>query len=461
MKGSMNWLRPSSNKKIQALLISPHERGNIVSNDAVFPFPSLTLPLLASAFPGHYQVRLKDEKVSRITGKEKADIVFITSLTSTAHRAYRLADIFKKRGIPVVVGGVHASMLPQEAQAHATSVVMGEAEHTVSRLLSDFERGDLAPLYRNTESPDLTTALNPSLHLLSWRHRFFLSPLQTSRGCPYSCNFCSVPRMSGRTLRLKPLAVIEQELAFLRRFRSRKLFVVDDNFTLNKDRSLELMALFRKFGFRWMTFSNLSVSEDEKYLRAMAASGCISLFIGFESLHFQKHLRKNTAYGTQEAMARAVDRIHKYGIGIQGSFIFGFDSDTTAVFGKTVSFIQDSEIELPHICILTPFPGTPLFDELESQGRIIHKDWSAYDMNHVVFRPANMSSEELQQGYAWALKYLASPTSIIARLKKKSAAKAYFLTANFSLHRSQTRLALSLWNPSLQTLMQEKGLCHC
>ena len=457
----MNWLRPSSNKKIQALLISPHERGNIVSNDAVFPFPSLTLPLLASAFPGHYQVRLKDEKVSRITGKEKADIVFITSLTSTAHRAYRLADIFKKRGIPVVVGGVHASMLPQEAQAHATSVVMGEAEHTVSRLLSDFERGDLAPLYRNTESPDLTTALNPSLHLLSWRHRFFLSPLQTSRGCPYSCNFCSVPRMSGRTLRLKPLAVIEQELAFLRRFRSRKLFVVDDNFTLNKDRSLELMALFRKFGFRWMTFSNLSVSEDEKYLRAMAASGCISLFIGFESLHFQKHLRKNTAYGTQEAMARAVDRIHKYGIGIQGSFIFGFDSDTTAVFGKTVSFIQDSEIELPHICILTPFPGTPLFDELESQGRIIHKDWSAYDMNHVVFRPANMSSEELQQGYAWALKYLASPTSIIARLKKKSAAKAYFLTANFSLHRSQTRLALSLWNPSLQTLMQEKGLCHC
>lgn len=267
--------------------------------------------------------------------------------------------------------------------------------------------------------------------------------------------------MSGRTLRLKPLAVIEQELAFLRRFRSRKLFVVDDNFTLNKDRSLELMALFRKFGFRWMTFSNLSVSEDEKYLRAMAASGCISLFIGFESLHFQKHLRKNTAYGTQEAMARAVDRIHKYGIGIQGSFIFGFDSDTTAVFGKTVSFIQDSEIELPHICILTPFPGTPLFDELESQGRIIHKDWSAYDMNHVVFRPANMSSEELQQGYAWALKYLASPTSIIARLKKKSAAKAYFLTANFSLHRSQTRLALSLWNPSLQTLMQEKGLCHC
>ena len=461
MKGSMNWLRPNSKKKIQALLISPHERGNVVSNDAVFPFPSLTLPLLASAFPGHYRVRLKDEKVSRITGKEKADIVFITSLTSTANRAYRLADIFKNRGIPVVIGGVHATMLPHEAQAHATSVVTGEADQTITRLLSDFESGNLSPHYHSPEPPKLKAALNPALNLLSWRHRFFLSPIQTSRGCPYDCNFCSVPKMCGRTLRMKPLSVIEKELAFLRRFRSRKLFVVDDNFTLNRDRSLELMALFHKFGFRWMTFSNLSVCEDDEYLRAMAANGCISLFIGFESLHFQSHLQKNNAYSTPEAMARAVERIHKHGIGIQGSFIFGFDGDTTEVFGETVSFIQNSEIELPHICILTPFPGTHLFDELKSQDRILNRDWSAYDMNHVVFRPANMSPEELQQGYAWALKYLAAPTSIMTRMKKKSAARAYFLTANFSLHRSQTRLALSLWNPRLQNLMQEKGLCHC
>jgi len=461
LTGSMNWPANSNKRKIQALLISPHERGNTVSNDAVFPFPSLTLPLLASVFPENYSVRIKDEKVSRVRGREKADIVFITTLTSTANRAYKLADLFRAREIPVVIGGVHATMLPQEAQEHATSVVIGEAEDMVSGLLSDFEKSRLAPVYRSPGLTDLATILNPSLHLLNWRHRFFLSPLQTSRGCPNMCDFCAVPRISGRKLRTKSLTEIEKELVFLSRFRSRKLFVVDDNFTLKRDRSLQLMELFRKFGFRWMGFSNLSVSDDDEYMKALADSGCISLFIGFESLHFQDHLSKNRSYGTPGAMAQAVDRIHEHGIGIQGSFIFGFDNDTPEVFRETVSFIQDTEIELPHICILTPFPGTPLFDELDSKGRIIHRDWSCYDMNHVVFRPENMSQEELQQGYAWALKYLSSPTSILARIKKKSASRLYFLTANFALHRSQTRLARSLWNTRIQTLMQEKDLSLC
>jgi radical SAM superfamily enzyme YgiQ (UPF0313 family) len=457
----MNWPKSSNNGKIQALLISPHERGKTVSNDAVFPFPSLTLPILAGAFPKNYSVRIKDEKISRIKGKEKADIIFITTLTSTANRAYKLAELFRTRGIPVVIGGVHATILPQEAREHATSIVIGEAEGIVQNILSDFEKGRLAPIYRSPGLTDLATITNPSLQLLSWRHRFFISPLQTSRGCPNTCDFCSVPRISGRKLRLKSLTEIEKELVYLSRFRSRKLFVVDDNFTLKRDRSLQLMALFQKFGFRWMAFSNLSVSEDDAYMAALADSGCISLFIGFESLRVQDHLPKNRAYGTPEAMAQAVDRIHEHGIGIQGSFIFGFDSDTPEVFHETVSFIQDTEIELPHMCILTPFPGTPLFDALDSKGRIIHKDWSCYDMNHVVFRPQNMSPEVLQQGYAWSLKYLSSPTSIFARIKKKSAARLYFLTANFSLHRSQTRLARSLWNTRIQTLMQERGQCPC
>ena len=280
----MNWPRPRNRKKL-ALLIHPRQRGLVASTDAVFPFPSLTLSTLASAFPEDYHVRIVDEKLSRISGREKADIVFITSFTSTAPRAYNLSDKYRKRGIPVVIGGVHATLQPEEAREHATAVVTGEAENIISRLLSDFENGVLAPLYHNPCFIDIDTVLTPALHLLNWRPRFFLSPLQSSRGCSKNCDFCSVPRLSGRKLRLKSLATIEKELVCLSRLRPRKLFVVDDNFTLDRERSLEIMQLFRRFGFHWMAFSNLSVTEDGDYMRAMADSGCISLFVGIESLN--------------------------------------------------------------------------------------------------------------------------------------------------------------------------------
>jgi len=228
-----------------------------------------------------------------------------------------------------------------------------------------------------------------------------------------------------------------------------------------KDRALAIMDLFRYYGYRWMGFSNLSISEDEDFLRALRESGCISLFVGFESLSGKGLFSKNISYDSPDAMRRAVNCIHKHRIGIQGSFIFGFDEDTADVFKETVSFIQDTGIELPTICILTPFPGTPLYNSLEQEGRIIHQEWSLYDMNHVVFKPRNISPEELQQGYAWALKYLASPTSILSRLSKRFGSIPYFLTANFSLHRHQTRLAHSLGDSTVQSSMQERGLCSC
>jgi len=262
-------------------------------------------------------------------------------------------------------------------------------------------------------------------------------------------------------LRLKSLGTVEKELRVLKGFRSRYLYIVDDNFIVMKDRALAFMALFRHYGFRWICFANISVSEDQDLLRALYKSGCISLFIGFESVYGQKLLSKNRSYDNPESIRQAIHRIHAHKIGIQGSFIFGFEEDTVDVFRETVSFIQDTGIELPNVNILTPFPGTPLFDSLDSENRIRHKDWSLYDMNHIIFEPRNMTFEELQQGYAWALKYLASPTSILARLNKGLRSVPYFFIANFSLHRHQTRLAHSLWNPEAQSSLQARGLCPC
>lgn len=455
----MNWQKNRNSKHV--LLISPTLKGAVTSNDAFFPFPFLSLSLLAAEIPSRYSVRIMDERVSRVSGKEAADIVFITSLTANVYRAYELADIFRSRGIPVILGGVHVSALPEEASDHATSIVIGEAEGLIEPLLSDFEEGKLKEIYKRSSLVDLDTLRMPDLQLLNWRHRFFMSPVQTGRGCAYDCDFCMVPQISGRRLRLKSIETLEKELHYLSGFKSRRLFVVDDNFLMKKERALSIIDLFRKYGFRWMGFSNLSVSDDERFLTSLRESGCISLFIGFESLNAGGSLLKNRSYNDRKAMEQAVCRIHEHHIGIQGSFIFGLDTDRATVFKETVSFIQETGIELPHISILTPFPGTPLFGRMEKEDRLIHRDWSRYDMSHTVFRPRHMSAEELQQGYAWALKYLASPTTIFSRLMNRSGFSFHFLISNFSLHRSQTRLAHSLWNSGIQRSMQERHLCPC
>jgi len=452
--------RKKNNGK-HALLIYPRTPGTVTSNDVTFPFPFLGLTQVAAAFPEHYTVRIIDERIRRVRGTEPADIVFISALTSSALRAYALADMFRKRGIPVVLGGVHATVLPDEAARHATTVVIGEAEDILGGLLADFDSGALAKRYQSPAPPDLDTIPAPRLRLLSWRHRLYLAAIQTSRGCPHRCDFCSVPVISGSRLRQKSLATVERELQELSRLRTRNLFVVDDNFTATKERTLAIVELFRYYGYRWTGFSTLPASEDEDFLRALHDGGCTSLFVGFESLYGQAGVSKNRRYETPDQIRAAVNRIHRHGIGIQGSFIFGFDGHTEEIFQETAAFIQEAGIYLPTISLLTPLPGTAFFDVFDRESRLLHKNWNEYDMNHVVIEPRQMRAEILQQGYAWALKYLASPTSIIARLRRGVGFRKDFLIANFALHNGQTRLAHSLWNKNAQRRLREKGLCPC
>lgn len=451
----------TSKRDKRVLFIFPREPGTQVFNDAVLPFPLLGLTQLASLFPDHYHLTMADETIKPVTGYEDVDLVCITTMTATAKRAYFLGDLYRKRGITVLIGGAHATVLADEAGKHASSVVIGEAENIIPDLIRHFETGQLQSCYRASDYSSLTKISAPRVDLLNWRHRFFLSSLQTSRGCPNSCEFCSVPRVFGRKLRHKPLDTIKKELETAQKNRSKYLFVVDDNFTVNRPRARELMEIFKFYGLRWMGFSTLATAKDPDFLQELYLSGCISLFIGFESLLQPDLFNKNKKFANKGSVADAVRTIHDAGIGIQGSFIFGFDHDTPAVFHEVAQFVQDNGIEVLNMNILTPFPGTGLYDRFETEGRLLHHDWEKYDMNHVVFQPKGMSSAELMQGYLWTIKYLASPTIIFKRLSWRRPNYSYFLTANFALHRAHTRMANMLWDKEAHAQLIAKGGCRC
>lgn len=444
--------------KKRVLLVYPSGGANKTA-DAIFPFPLQGLTQLAASMPEHYEVVVHDENLRPLNGSARADLVMLTAMTALARRAYEIADDFRSRGIPVIMGGAHATACPEEVALHADCVVIGEAENILPQILADFEAGQLASTYTSETPADLNAIPFPAMDALSWRHRFFMASIQTSRGCPLACDFCSVPATFGRKLRVKSIETLDKELEGIRDKGMKRVFVVDDNLTADRARACEIFRLFKKYGMTWMGFSNLAIADEPEFLDSLRKSGCTSLFIGFESLNDQTLYHKNRRYPSRVALAEAVGRIRSYGIGIQGSFIFGFDEDTPEVFADVVSFIMETGIEIPNLNILTPLPGTPLYREMKEQGRLLGMPWDDYDMSHVVYRPAGMEPEELQQGFAWALKYLASPSVIFKRLSPTRRQYPFFLMANFALHRAQTRLANTMWNKAAQRSLEARGFC--
>ena len=398
----------------------------------------LGLTILASHFPKNYDVKIVNEAIEEIDFDSEVDLVGITGLTCVIKRAYAVADRFRKRGVKVILGGVHPSLLPEEAKEHADSVFIGEAEGRLEKVLNDFEAGALQPFYKNQEWSDLKGIPFPRRDLLGKRYSPFFKVIETTRGCPNRCEFCSVPAINGRRYRLRPLEEIDQELSSVIKKKGEYLFLADDNATASEDYALGLFEIFRRHGVKWMGFATVQIAKNENLLKKARESGCISLFIGFESL-IQENLdgvSKRFVYARE--LSDSIETIQRHRIGIHGSFIFGFDGDDPTVFKNTVEFVQKNNIELPTFSILTPFPGTPLKKRLEEEGRIIDHDWSHYDMSHVVFQPKKMTVQELQEGYLWAQKYTCAPRSILKRLLWGPKHHFfYFLMSNFVLRGAQ------------------------
>ena len=429
-------LRTSFPKKV--LLIFPREKGIKFSNDALYPFPILGLTLLASLFPKTYEVKIVNEAIEKVDFNADVDLVGITGLTCVIKRAYTIADRFRARGVKVILGGVHPSHLPEEAKEHADSVFVGEAEGMFEKVLKDFEAGELKPFYKNREWSDLDGMPLPRRDLLSKHYRPFFKAIETTRGCPNRCEFCSVPIINGKRYRLRPLEEVDRELSMIIKKKGEYLFLADDNVTAKEDYALGLFDIFRHHGVKWMGFTTIKIATNEELLKKAQESGCISLFIGFESLLQENLDGVSKRFVEAKELSNWIKTIQDHRIGIHGSFIFGFDGDTPGVFRETVEFVQKNNVELPTFSILTPFPGTPLQKRLEEEGRIFDRDWSHYDMSHVVFKPRKMTVRELQEGYLWAQKYACAPRSILKRLLQGPKHHFfYFLMSNFVLRGAQ------------------------
>ncbi len=395
-------------------LVAPAERKCAPRGTARGLFPPLSLAVLGALTPPGIAVEVVDENVTDHPFDDPVDLVGITSITATAPRAYDIAAAYRSRGVPVVMGGMHASALPDEALEHVDAVVVGEAEGVWERVLADAASGRMVGRYQADERPCLSGLPDPRRDLFDPRRYVTTNLVQTSRGCPNACSFCSVTRFFGRTYRMRPVEDVVREVAGLR---DRMVLFVDDNIAGHRARARELFRALRPLGIRWMGQSSLAIAEDRELLDLAAASGCAGLFIGFESLNSANldgvgKGRVNRA----EDFLECVARIHRRGIGIEGAFIFGMDEDDAGVFDEILGFAQSARLALAQFGILTPFPGTPLFEEMERSGRLLHRDWSRYTISHVVARPLKMSREELQRGFDRAYREFYSYRSMVRRL---------------------------------------------
>jgi radical SAM superfamily enzyme YgiQ (UPF0313 family) len=375
--------------------------------------PPLGIAMVAALTPPEVEVSLTDENVTAIDFQKETDLVGITALTITAQRAYEIADSFRARGAKVILGGIHPSILPEEAGQHADAVVIGEAEGIWSNLINDFKANKLQRVYRQVKLPSLANLPIPKRDLFAKGAYHFTNTVSTTRGCPYSCSFCSVTWFFGHTYRCRPVEEVLKEIETLS---DRKLIVfVDDNIVSNPKFAKELFRALAPYKIKWASQASVTITRDDELLKLAAASGCIDLFIGFESLSPANLAAVGKRINVVDEYESVIKKIHSYGIAVHGFFILGLDEDDEDVFKRTLHFAQKMRLESAQFAWPVPYPGTALCKSLDKTGRIITKNWSQYEFN-IVFEPKLMSREMLQQGCDWVWRKFYSLPSIWKRV---------------------------------------------
>jgi radical SAM superfamily enzyme YgiQ (UPF0313 family) len=390
------------NPKTDSLTTRP-----LYMNKALYSPLAGLLAVAASIPRDRYEVVLTDENIEPIDFDLKADLVGLSAMTAYVNRGYEIADRFRSKGVPVVMGGVHPSFMPGEALKHCDAVVIGEVETVIERLLEDLDAGTMRGPYKSDKLHPMVGMPMPRYDLLK-RHRYVNSTfIQTSRGCHQGCTFCAEPLMNGLKFRYRPVDEVIREMEACG---SRMISINDADFFGTPDRPKEVMRALKGRGLQWQAGVTSKLSQDDRMLELAAESGCTMLSIGFESISRSTLKSVHKHVNRPETFAALVEKIHSYGISVFGLFMFGFDGDDKSVFEETGRFNREADYDACAYSVLTPYPGTLTWYEMKKANRIVSFDWDKYDQAHVVYRPAQMTAEILRRGvddtyarfYSWS-----------------------------------------------------------
>ena len=375
--------------------------------------PLAGLLAVAGVIPqDRYEVVLTDENIEPIDFDLKADLVGISAMTSYVNRGYEIADAFRARGVPVVMGGVHPSFMPQEALGHCDAVVIGEAELVIEKLLDDLEQGAMRGTYRADRLHTMAGLPLPRYELIKRNRYVNRTFVQTSRGCHQGCTFCAEPLMNGLKVRYRPLDEVIREVETCG---ARTISINDADFFGTPEHAKQVMRALRGRGIHWQAGVTSRLAQDDRMLELAAASGCTLLSIGFESISPDTLKSVHKEVNRPETYAALVEKVHSYGIMVFGLFMFGFDGDGPAVFQQTARFNIEADYDACAYSVLTPYPGTLTWYEMKKAGRIVCYDWDKYDQANVVYRPAQMSGDELRLGHIGAYDTFYAPASLARR----------------------------------------------
>ena len=375
--------------------------------------PLAGLLAVAAAIPRErYEVKLTDENIEDIDFDLRCDLVGISAMTAYVNRGYEIADRFRARGVPVVMGGVHPSFMPQEALRHCDAVVIGEAELVIPKLLDDLEEGRLQGTYRADGLHPMVGLNMPRYDLLKKNRYVNTTFVQTSRGCHQGCTFCAEPLMNGLKFRYRPVEEVVREVE---NCGSRMISINDADFFGTPERPKEVMRALIGRGVQWQAGVTSKLAQDDRMLELAAKSGCTMLSIGFESISRDTLKSVHKHVNRPDQFAALVEKVHSYGIMVFGLFMFGFDGDNEDVFQETARFNIEADYDACAYSVLTPYPGTLTWYEMKKANRIVSFDWEKYDQGNVVYRPAGMTGEALRLGHIAAYETFYAPSSIARR----------------------------------------------